>query len=402
MRPRILFVSHSASRNGASILLLHLLEWLRMNTDYELEVLMNGVGDLLEDFRSICKTRVRRNLTNIVEALPHPCKRFLQPLATPRYFSWRLPARYDLVYINTSAAWRHVPALSKCALALLWHIHELEYALGRTADRRRMEALFRLATRVVSVSQSVSEALMNRFNVPSEKVDLVHGFIPFPAEDSVASVATRKRIRRSLGWPDDAYIVGGCGAPGWRKGTDLFAQVARQLSDKCGDTTVGFLWVGGDTGGDEALRFAHDVDALGLSSRCRIVPNTPSVGDYYDAMDAFALTSREDPFPLVMLEAAARELPIVCFEHSGGAPEFVRNDAGLIAPYLDISSFAAHLNALRQSSDLRRTLGSAGARRVKDRHVVDVQAPHLLRSINHCLSRARCTLQTPGRAFDCS
>ena len=37
-RTSILFVSHSASRNGASLVLLHLIKWLRERTDYRLEV----------------------------------------------------------------------------------------------------------------------------------------------------------------------------------------------------------------------------------------------------------------------------------------------------------------------------------------------------------------------------
>ena len=41
-RRSILFLSHSASRNGASILLLHLLQWLHANADFELDVLFDA------------------------------------------------------------------------------------------------------------------------------------------------------------------------------------------------------------------------------------------------------------------------------------------------------------------------------------------------------------------------
>ncbi len=49
----------------------------------------------------------------------------------------------------------------------------------------------------------------------------------------------------------------------------------------------------------------------------------------------FVLPSREDPFPLVMLEAAAQGIPIVGFCHSGGFEEFATGNAALAVPYLD-------------------------------------------------------------------
>lgn len=80
--------------------------------------------------------------------------------------------------------------------------------------------------------------------------------------------------------------------------------------------------------------------------------------NYYCAMDIFALPSREDPFPLVMLKAGAYGLATVCFAHSGGGPEFVSEDSGLIADYLDTQQFAAHVIQLCEQSALRRAVGA--------------------------------------------
>src|SRR5205085_2062404 len=122
------------------------------------------------------------------------------------------------------------------------------------------------------------------------------------------------------------------GSLGWRKGTDLFLQIAKTIDDSARCDRVRFLWVGGDLAGRDALEFDHDLQAFGLEDRCMRVPVTGEVLDYYHAMDVVALTSREDPFPLVMLEAGANRVPVVCFADSGGGPEFVDGDAGRIAP----------------------------------------------------------------------
>ena len=65
--------------------------------------------------------------------------------------------------------------------------------------------------------------------------------------------------------------------------------------------------------------------------------------DYFACFDAFALVSREDPFPLVCLEAALLEKPILCFAGAGGTSELIEEDSGFTVPYLDLNAMADKL-----------------------------------------------------------
>ena len=49
--------------------------------------------------------------------------------------------------------------------------------------------------------------------------------------------------------------------------------------------------------------------------------------DYLNIANGFVLTAKEDPFPLVMIEAAYLEKPIVGY-NSGGISEFVQEGMG--------------------------------------------------------------------------
>ena len=40
------------------------------------------------------------------------------------------------------------------------------------------------------------------------------------------------------------------------------------------------------------------------------------------------MTSREDPFPLVNLEAMTNGVPVICFKDSGGSEELVDSSSG--------------------------------------------------------------------------
>jgi glycosyltransferase involved in cell wall biosynthesis len=387
-RRTILFLNHSASRNGASILLLHLLQWLRANSDFRLVVLSNGGGPLIDDFRAVATTRVWRNPLFFLRALKKPWAMALRSRLEGALLRACFGRRhYDLVYANTAATWNQVAALGLSQGALLWHIHELSYALRLTLGDERARTMLSTAARVVAVSEPVVDSLTRQFAVLPDRVDLVHGFVPLREVTASEHQALRQRILAELEWPADSFVVGACGGLGWRKGSDLFLQIARRLQRSDAAGSLRFLWVGGGGKAEtESLQFMHDLQALGLDAVCRRVASTANVDDYYSAMDVFALTSREDPFPLVMLEAAMHGVPTVCFASAGGGPEFVAGDAGIVVPYLDLDAFVGAVDRLRTAPAQRAAFGRAAQRKVRLNHCVETQGPKLLRSIERCLA----------------
>ena len=61
---------------------------------------------------------------------------------------------------------------------------------------------------------------------------------------------------------------------------------------------------------------------MGLNNSFELVGETDDVYSYFQRADLLFLSSREDPFPLVMLEAAVFNLPVIYFQGTGGAEEF--------------------------------------------------------------------------------
>ncbi len=387
MRPRILFLSHSASLNGATILLLHLIKWLKGHFDCEIEVLVNGPGPLVPEFRTVARTIVWRNISKPFAPFHGRAGTRAREFLELQYMSSLLAGRrFDLIYANTCASWRHIKLLADSGTALLWHVHELPYAIRLSLGNQDASSPLSVASRFIAVSNCVQAALAGAFGVPHDKIDIVHGFVPLPVIGETERLRRRQIIRNSLEWPQDAFVVLGCGSLGWRKGTDLFLQIARNVSISGGYERVRFLWVGGDVHSKEDLEFAHDQRRLDLSQLCARVENTANVLDYYCAADLFLLTSREDPFPLVMLEAASLGIPVGCFGDAGGAPEFIGEDAGFIVPYLDTTAFASKVMLLHDHPDQRMHFGAAAKEKVKSSFCVEAQAPKILQSIERCLS----------------
>lgn len=384
-RPRVLFVSHSAARNGATILLLQELAWLRSRVDWDFEILVYGPGALLDNFRAIATTTVWRDPAHVLDTLLHgkltKLRRFVQNL----YARCTLPNRkFDLVYCNTSALARDIPHLARRGSPVLWHIHELNYALEVSVKPADRVAAVRSTTRVVAVSAGVRDAIQSQLGIPALRVDVVNGFVPLDAGRPEQDPARRQRARARLNLAPDSFVIGACGTPGWRKGSDLFLQIAGRLRDEPGDCQ--FLWVGGTPGSQEYAAFEHDVKALGLEKRCRLVSDTADVEDLYAAMDVFALTSREDPFPLVMLEASRHRLPWICFAGAGGADELVAAGAGVAVPYLDVQAFAECIARMRVEPSFCERLGLAARDRVERENTADAQCPKLLDIMLACMA----------------
>ena len=180
-------------------------------------------------------------------------------------------------------------------------------------------------------------------------------------------------------------LVGGVGTMDWRKGPDLFVQLAAMVTRRLPDADVNFVWAGGDAAGPTRGGLLTDARRLGLGDRIKFVGPVEQPAQLFGAMDVFALTSREDPFPLVMLEAAAAGVPLVCFAGGGGAPEFVDPDAGRVTAYLDVAGMAAAVSDLLEREDERQRLGQIAAERVRQRHTVDQAGPVLVDVIRRSL-----------------
>lgn len=91
------------------------------------------------------------------------------------------------------------------------------------------------------------------------------------------------------------------------------------------------------------------------------VPNTPHIIEHYQQSAIYALSSRSENFPLVLLEAMYMGLPCVSFDCGPGPREIIRHEeSGLIVPPRDTTAMAQALQTLMIQPELRAQMGKAG------------------------------------------
>jgi glycosyltransferase involved in cell wall biosynthesis len=229
--------------------------------------------------------------------------------------------------------------------------------------------------------------LTGRYGIRGGDIDVVHEFIEkIPSERREGDGAA---ARRELGIPENALIIGASGAEFWRKGRDLVVHLLLELQKAKAPRPVCLLWVDRAGTAEEEYGLRYDLQQAGVDSMYFTTGEVSNPLHYFSAFDIFALLSRDDPFPLVCLEAAALGIPIICFENAGGIPELVETDCGFTIPYLDVSAMAEKILLLARQPELRQALGAAGRAKVATRYTAETGAPKLLGVIEALLGQGR-------------
>lgn len=390
MSLRILFVTHDSCRTGAPLFLLHFLRWLReFHPEIECDLLIRRSGELDKEYMMAVDTtyhwQSKSRLVEFLNANGLVGKRrgalnnlFRNLCAYQRRLLTHLGRKdYDLVFVNSFANAQLIPLLASNlpGKPIICRAPELaRWVEDQIGVASVLEAI-PYVDRFIAVSELVASYLNSGLNIPPEKIIKIPGFI----RDSRICMQ-KSEVRHQLGVADDAFLVCGCGTLDWRKGADLFIQVAAEIERRYPEREIRFCWIGGAGNLADHRRLQFDLDMLKLSRPVLFVPSTDAFFDYLSASDLFALTSREDPFPLVALEAASCARPIVCFDAAVGSKEFVDDRTGMLVPYLDIAAFAEAIAALQENHE-RYTSASDNIKALSQNYSIDRIGNELLQCI---------------------
>jgi glycosyltransferase involved in cell wall biosynthesis len=245
-------------------------------------------------------------------------------------------------------------------MSTLLLIHELPRILREKRLMESAKAGIAAAQHVIFPAGSVCKKVIECLNIQDSDQFLIRPQGTYKTINVAPKKAAALRSERKI--PEDAFVVVGAGYADMRKGFDLFLQVWRILTSE--SSKFHFVWVGGI---DPALRdwLADEIADAEKAGTFHMAGYRSDMDGCFTAASAFALTSREDPFPAVVLEAMSIGVPVIAFADSGGIPEFLtETGAGQVVPYCDAPAMAhafKQMAATGTSSDERL----AAARTIK-------------------------------------
>src|ERR1700690_884617 len=350
-RETILVVSHEASRSGAPILSLNLVQ--SFSGQYNVVTLLLGGGPLIEAFR-LASAAV------MVSSNPWGNSCFAYMIVD------RLCERFNFKFalVNSIESRAVLPALADHFLPAISLIHE--FAAYTRPREDFMNAILWSSDAVFSANVTLENAI-------AEYPDLGDGFthilpqgrclLPSEefSEEQLREESTRiRKLIRPKEIAEKSGIVLGDGFVQIRKGVDLFIECAARVVHTPGGSKCRFVWIGGGYDPENDITYsvylADQIRRAGLQEHVFFIDETFAIETAYKEADLFLLSSRLDPLPNVAIDAMAHSLPVLCFNKTTGIADFLI-DTGLrehcVAEYLDSTDMAGKISILAGSQVLR-------------------------------------------------
>ena len=364
----LIFTSHDTNLGGAQNLILTLLQWLHAHTNLNIKVVCASGGPLKEKFESLYPTFIVDN------GLPRSEAKTRAQLL--RFCGDKVTA----LFMNSVVSASLLEYLKSVDAPRILYAHELKNSIEKFYGTERLAQSIDLIDEFIGGSQPVIDNLIESYGMPVTKTSVLESFIVSSNRDALSDVefaAAKQTNKAQLGLDASSKLVLACGMIEWRKGPDLFVDVAKKAIANGADN-VTFIWIG-PIPADQSIVAEY---LKGVRAVVQFVGEKKDFKPYFDAADIFLLPSREDPFPLVCLEAADSELPIITFADNGGSPKFV-NDArcGYVVPFEDTAAMAEKLAILLVDDDLRYQLGQKGHDAVLQFHSDKSSGPRALEKI---------------------
>jgi glycosyltransferase involved in cell wall biosynthesis len=269
----------------------------------------------------------------------------------------------DLLHVHHvwPAADRYLPLLARAAgvrrLVVTEHLTGQAHSPAQRVLKR--DELSR-ADAVTAVTGAIVDTLVRDYGIEPSRVQVIPNGADPPDVEREAEAAKRWRERFLPTPVRPLWVV--AGRLEEQKGHDVLFEALERLVAKGLDFR---LVVAGD--GSRRSWLEQQALSRGLVPRVQFVGQLDDVGGLLAAADAVLLPSRWEGLPLVLLEAMVRGRPIVA-SAVGGVPDAIEDGVhGTLVPPGDPEALARALEQLHRSADRAWRLGSAAARRARER-----------------------------------
>ena len=320
-RRRILVVSHDAHPHGAQYLILEVARLLSC-IGYEVVILLLDGGKLLHDFEKIGRTLNAKAVEGTA------VRDFLA--------KYRVLGTKSAI-TSTVVSGAVVPLLKASGYKVISLIHELPGVIHQMKQEENARTVAELSDKLVFPAELVYQRFTEIASVDSAKVIIRPQGVLRSNPYKNRSEEAHRIVCDKHGLPSSTQIVLNIAYADMRKGSDLFVEIAA-LTLKVRPNTA-FIWVGHT---DQTLqpKVEQRIRELGLQDRILFVGFEKEPMAYYAAAKVFTLTSREDPFPNVVLESAEVGVPVIAFAGASGAGDFIVKQGGCLIPPFDLVAYS--------------------------------------------------------------
>jgi glycosyltransferase involved in cell wall biosynthesis len=347
---KIIFVSHDACLNGAQLISISIIKQLALNFKYEVAIILLSGGVLEKEFSKYGKVY---NLQ----------KDFNEANSTKNLILDLKYLGFKKAICNTTVSGNMAKKLSDEDIEVISLIHEMPVLIKKLNLESAAKNALTSSKKIIFPSKYVESSFFAKVihkKISPKSIVRPQGLYKInDCQDNIE--ATRKKIRSDFHLSPDSKIVLGVGFADHRKGFDLFVETAIKVTRSA--SNVFFIWVGDM----EAELFSTVKSKVVNNKNIITVKSTLDISAYYAAADIYLLTSREDPFPSVVLEAFEVGVPVIGFKDAGGFSDIVTDNTGALVDYENTDQLSRCIKELLSSPEKLSALSLNCKQLIKDK-----------------------------------
>ena len=215
---------------------------------------------------------------------------------------------------------------------------------------------------VIAVSDSVRESVIERLDLPPDRVHVIPNWIDPERFEPIEREAARAMFQLKSN-----LIVACIGQITPEKGQEEFVRAAGRIAKI--RTDVEFLIVGEENQPGEPFteQLIDLADTLGIIEKISFLGYIHHIPQLLSAVDVVVVPSWDEGFSLVTIEAMAAGRPVLACNVGGIGRIIKENVSGLLVPPRNAQALADKLLWLLSDPALRERLGAHGRRDVHER-----------------------------------
>ena len=349
---KIVIVAHDGYPHGAQMLALNLAKTMKMEFGFCIDMVCLGKGPLVAEYKKWANVY---SLADKSASGQHAVA-----LAKKLY---ELGNRHALV--NTVVGGHFLKILSQSGFNCISLIHEMQGVIDQLGFVDQAKSIAKYANKIVFASHEVMASFSKVTSIEKSKILIRAQRIYKRKNNKTNRFEERVNLRHKLKIPVDSQIILGVGYADYRKGIDLFVDAGLKLASDF--PKLHWVWVGHWDQRMQMVVKKRLNKYPEFKTRFQFPGIQTDTDLYYGGADLFALTSREDPFPSVVLEALDAGLAVVGFEGTGGATKLIKDGCGKIVEKENTDEFAMAINNLLNNRQEIEDIAEKGKKIIKER-----------------------------------
>ncbi len=357
----IAFISHASVLNGAPISLAELVEEiLRGRAAETILVGWPAPGPILKKYdlsgADIFFYAAGFRGREILVTRPK-IKKKLQKIFTEK--------KVDLVIANSLESFRAVQAASERRIPVIWMIHELMTAYRNRRELPEMKAAAHRADRLIFNSRLSLDLSSELGEGIKGKSGVIYPGIYIPTQ-----IADRRTIRQELGLAVEGVVLGCIGDICPQKGIEPLIRAFEIISRSLPEARLLIIGRTPERFREFKNRLMDLCRELDLSERVDFPGEKLDLPRWLSALDLLIHPSGRESFGRVIIEALAREIPVVA-ARSGGAEEILTDGkTGSLVPVGDPEALARAALSMISDPARSRSMAQRGRVEVKEKYSI--------------------------------